>query len=173
MDDNQPKRPLEPSDFEDDFYDDEFAFDENDPEGLGADLPPLSAGRPDVPDDLPADSDFAAADIGGQEFEDTPENWGDFEDPAIAAGNAAAASAAAAVKPKSFFMKNFNMIVIGAGVLLGVGVMGSQLMKAPATAPSDMPMEAPMAPRPTMRPQARATRPRTFSMMTPIEMEVC
>jgi hypothetical protein len=28
-------------------------------------------------------------------------------------------------------------------------------------------MEAPIAPRPTIRPQARATRPRMFSMMTP------
>lgn len=140
MDDNQPKRPLDPSDFEDDFYDDEFAFDENDPDATGADLPPLSAAKPQG--DTAIEGDFAP-----QEFEDTPENWGEFEDPAYTAAQAAAAMPGAAAMPprqKSFFMKNFNTIVIGVGVLLGVGVMGSQLMKAPQTAPSDASMEAPM-----------------------------
>ncbi|MCD8571658.1 MAG: hypothetical protein LRY76_09140 [Alphaproteobacteria bacterium] len=82
MDDDNQKRPLDPSDFEDDLYDDEFAFDENDAD-LDADLPDIEEplGGPEALDD----SDL------GTEFEDTPEGWGDFEDPALSAAPASAA----------------------------------------------------------------------------------
>lgn len=131
MDDDKQKRPLDPSDFEDDLYDDEFAFDEHDPEM------PLPAGTA-APAGVGLDSPEIAS-----EFEDTPENWGDFEDPALTAvkpGQVPPTESAA--RKKSFFMKHFNTIVIAAGVVLGVIVVGTQLLgPAPnsSTLPDDMP----------------------------------
>ncbi|MCD8497282.1 MAG: hypothetical protein LRZ85_03885 [Alphaproteobacteria bacterium] len=135
------KRPLDPSDFEDDLYDDEFAFDENDAD-LDADLPDIEEplGGPEALDD----SDL------GTEFEDTPEGWGDFEDPALSAAPASAAplpgAAGTPKKQKSFIMKHFNTIVIGLGAILGIAVVGPQFLSGPGNVTSDMPQEEYAAP---------------------------
>jgi hypothetical protein len=130
MDDDKQKRPLDPSDFEDDLYDDEFAFDEHDPDmGLPAgDLGPDAAG-----------AGLDDPQLGG-EFEDTPENWGDFEDPAITAMKPGKApDLDAGGRKKSFLMKNFNTIVILAGVLLGIAVVGPKMLTTAPDTSSDMP----------------------------------
>lgn len=127
MDDDKQKRPLDPSDFEDDLYDDEFAFDENDPSLASGDLADSKTKNSDL-------DDFSS------EFEDTPENWGDFEDPALSATKPRdPAGPRPAAKKKSFVMKHFNTIVIALGVVLGGGVVLTQFMGAPPSQiPSDM-----------------------------------
>lgn len=157
-----PKRPLDPSDFEDDLYDDEFAFDENDPELDGAGLGPVPG---------PLDSPLDDPEL-GTEFEDTPENWGDFEDPGMPAPAAGPLPGTPGGQPvrKSFFMKNFNTIVIGIGALLGLGVVFTQ-MTGPAPVPLDdgslsemtapetadgLPQPSPIAPAPGADPLAAA-----------------
>lgn len=146
MDDDKQKRPLDPSDFEDDLYDDEFAFDENDPA-----LDPAAEGGSDLAD-LEADLDTPES---GAEFEDTPENWGDFEDPALSAvrPGQTAAPADGGPRKKSFLMKHFNTIVITIGVVLGIGVVGTQVIGPALNAPSseiapDGTAEAPPQPFP-------------------------
>lgn len=121
MDDDKQKRPLDPSDFEDELYDDEFAFDENDP-AISGDLSAANKGIGDLE----------------TTFEDTPENWGDFEDPALSAVKPGTVPGALPLKKKSFIMKHFNTIIIGVGVVLGAGVMMTQFVGGPTTPSSEM-----------------------------------
>lgn len=171
MDDDNQKRPLDPSDFEDDLYDDEFAFDENDP-ALGADLPPASTvGSAETTATETADFDALDA-----TFEDTPENWGDFDDPALSAAKPGQTPGAKALpKKKSFVMKHFNTIVITLGVVLGAGVMGTQFMGSPSDPSSEtmvvdggeavgdaLPQPSPIAPVPE---QQQAVAPEKLTPM--------